>query len=270
MLEPTTQRLTATIAEWHGTHGKALGDDGKTYDLHREQRDVHLLMEHEIGDRIEMYLDLDERGELTKLTFNLSKDGLGGLSQLAGQRFNWQPEKITPPSRWRFLCQDVRFWLGVLIFIWHFAWLGVVLMAFLFIAYIFEKNRQMEERSELAFILNNKGTMVAADTVCDKKVGAWLEKDERRDLGAIFVFWDNIQGAKWRNNQANQTTYLRFYLNEKYIHRANILYDYPTDFKGKDVWVDVRTDLLSDDDKIVVENTICAELARRSIIFQAA
>ncbi|XXQ68533.1 hypothetical protein ACKLNO_01280 [Neisseriaceae bacterium B1] len=71
MLEPTIIRQTATLADWQYTHGMALGDDGSNYPL-----DVNYFTEVfasnpplKVGDKLELYLHLNEKGEVEKIEF---------------------------------------------------------------------------------------------------------------------------------------------------------------------------------------------------------
>lgn len=272
MLEPTTQRITATVTEWHGTHGKALGDDGKTYDL---QSDDNELSSYQIGDRLELYLDWDSQGVLEKLTFNHAPNSAGGLLRLSGERFYWQPEK-TKRRLHRIIRHNLMksapvFIIYLLVAVLSdedgFATLMLIgTIVFIIVGEISEIKYNDERNNDIAFILDEKGIMIAAHAISSKK-----DSDgNRRDLGIIWVFWDDIEKVEIQPTGFDQQTHLRFFINEVNIHHSRVVSDDATSYRGKDIWFDVRTDLLSDSDKIAIENTIRNEMEKRWTAFQAA
>lgn len=87
MLEPSIIRQTATLTEWHGTHGTATADNAKVYalTLANMERDILGWLPEE-GERVELYLHQNERGETEFVEccfvpYHASADGVTHFNQ---------------------------------------------------------------------------------------------------------------------------------------------------------------------------------------------
>lgn len=83
MLEPTIIRQTATLTEWDGKQGYATADNGKTYPLNINNMEGDIFGSlPEKGERVELYLHQDERGETEFVTCRAmpSFDNQGGFA----------------------------------------------------------------------------------------------------------------------------------------------------------------------------------------------
>lgn len=264
MLEPTTKRITATLTEWHGTHGKALGDDGTIYNLHQNQS---TLTEWQNGDRIEIYLDLDEQAQIANLTFNLVPYVMLGetlLHRIQGEKFYFQAAK---PLWQNTRAHLIAIAIQVVIFLVSFSWFALLMIG-LSIVVLMLNLRDFDETDNLAFIFNETGLLIAVSAIMERD--AIHPRHKFKDLGIVFIEWDDVFTVV-----KNKKGYLRCVINRLLIKRS--VYDnkeeIPTKYTQQDkydVWLDIRTDFLSKDQQIRLENAIQHEMTRRGKVFRQA
>lgn len=272
MFEPTTRRIAATITEWQNGQGKAHGDNGIEYTLKSAQRKDRPVIEQPIGGRIEIYLDLDETGKVSQLSFNSAPNNAGGLFQLSGQKFYLQPEKIRLESV-LLLMRLFVIYAPIAVFIWVFLyaepisiWAALAFVCLLGLSF-YHLKRNINHK-DIAFILHPQGMVLGSSVIGIN--GEWFPQNlyspdvhfgktfHQHELNAALVMWDAVerveQNRVWLFGKRH---YLYLVATRKRVFIANNIHSFfPLLPFNTHVSICIRTDLLSDNDQIAVEQAI--------------
>ncbi len=264
MFEPGIKRIAATLTEWHGEHGKAMGDDGVLYEIDEQQRtDSKPLFEPKIGERLEIYLHLDEHRQINRVTFNAMPTNETTFTRLEGEHFHFQFEKL----KQEFMCHlaehsglfSSRFVYVACSSLFFSLWsvtaniciLLLVLLLNIVMAFYDMKQQYKQEDGDWAFTFSEPGLLMNAQAIEADKADLKFKMSKNRKY---LIPWSAFHQVREYENHGLivQTRPCDIYWDNQ--RDANLTLWVKSGVGMMDVVL--RTDLLSDSDKILLEQKI--------------